>query len=196
MLSKHLALWMRLNHLVLLNFLTGLNLEVELLVRAHECHTLACNMEGIAAVLRNGRLLTSALAESRDYMLMVTCYSVPWSIKFTNFNRVFVNFASFIQSFVKVTSFSYPACFCNLVLLFGLQETEKQTKLSFDCTISPNSCLTMFFSLQVRLLTGVARFHEMSYIFDTLFEHEHFELLCRRGIDKVTLFYLLVNRNV
>lgn len=44
----------------------------------------------------------------------------------------------------------------------------------------------MFFSLQVRLLTGIARFHEMSYIFDTLFEHEHFELLCRRGIDKVT----------
>ncbi|XP_020621148.1 spatacsin-like isoform X1 [Orbicella faveolata] len=84
----------------------GLNLEVELLVRAHECHTLACNMEGIAAVLRNGRVLTTALAETRDYMLMV------------------------------------------------------------------------------RLLTGIARFHEMSYIFDTLFEHEHFELLCRRGIDK------------
>ena len=40
--------------------------------------------------------------------------------------------------------------------------------------------------LQVRLLTGVGRFNEMSYIFDTLFEHEHFELLCRRGIDKVT----------
>ena len=34
----------------------------------------------------------------------------------------------------------------------------------------------------------------MSYIFDTLFEHEHFELLCRRGIDKVTLFCL--NRTV
>ncbi|XP_078373747.1 spatacsin-like isoform X3 [Oculina patagonica] len=83
-----------------------LNLEVELLVRAHECHTLACNMEGIAAVLRNGRVLTTALAETRDYMLMV------------------------------------------------------------------------------RLLTGVGRFNEMSYIFDTLFEHEHFELLCRRGIDK------------
>ena len=44
---------------------------MELLVRAHECHTLACNMEGIAAVLRNGRVLTSALAETRDYMLMV-----------------------------------------------------------------------------------------------------------------------------
>lgn len=57
-------------------FVTGLNLEVELLVRAHECHTLACNMEGIAAVLRNGRVLTTALAETRDYMLMVICFSV------------------------------------------------------------------------------------------------------------------------
>ena len=53
----------------------------------------------------------------------------------------------------------------------------------------------IFFLLQVRLLTGIARFHEMSYIFDTLFEHEHFELLCRRGIDKVARqFYL--NRSV
>ena len=80
-ISKSLAFvlehWIRLKHLVLLNFLTGLNLEVELLVRAHECHTLACNMEGIAAVLRNGRLLTTALAETREYMLMVTSYSVP-----------------------------------------------------------------------------------------------------------------------
>lgn len=71
---------MTLKYLVLLNFLTGLNLEVELLVRAHECHTLACNMEGIAAVLRNGRVLTTALAETREYMLMVTSYSVPWNI--------------------------------------------------------------------------------------------------------------------
>lgn len=50
---------------------------------------------------------------------------------------------------------------------------------------------------QVRLLTGVGRFNEMSYIFDTLFEHEHFELLCRRGIDKVkteSLFEILVSK--
>ncbi|PFX34693.1 Spatacsin [Stylophora pistillata] len=83
-----------------------LSLKVELLVRAHQCHTLACNMEGIATVLRHGRVLTAALTESRDYMLMV------------------------------------------------------------------------------RLLTGIGRFNEMSYIIDTLFEHEHFELLCRKGIDK------------
>ena len=69
----------------------------------------------------------------------------------------------------------------------GLWETDHQRKRS---TISPDSWLTMLFLLQVRLLTGIARFNEMSYIFDTLFEHEHFELLCRRGIDKVTLFYL------
>ena len=173
-------------HLVLLNFLTGLNLEVELLVRAHECHTLACNMEGIAAVLRNGRLLTTALAETREYMLMVTSYSVPWNIKLTKFND-FVNFASLVQRFVKVI-IRLRGCYPTLLVFvswIGLWETDYQTKL---CTISPDSWLAMFFLLQVRLLTGIARFHEMSYIFDTLFEHEHFELLCRRGIDKVTLF--------
>lgn len=52
-------------------FPTVLSLEVEILVRAHECHTLACNMEGIATVLRYGRVLTSTLAETRDYILMV-----------------------------------------------------------------------------------------------------------------------------
>lgn len=113
---------MRVKHLILFNFFKGLNLEVELLVRAHECHTLACNMEGIAAVLRNGRVLTTALAETRDYMLMVTCYSVPWNIKFTNFYKGFVKFASFIQSFVEVI-IRLRACFLTLfvlVSLFGL----------------------------------------------------------------------------
>ena len=43
------------------------------------------------------------------------------------------------------------------------------------------------------MLTGVGRFNEMSYIFDTLFEHEYFELLCRKGIEKVTYCFLLKN---
>ena len=106
------------HQIILFDFLTGLNLEVELLVRAHECHTLACNMEGIAAVLRNGRVLTMALAETRDYMLMVTCYSVPWNIKFTNLNKV-VNFVSLIQSFVKVIT-RLCAWFSTLLLLVSL----------------------------------------------------------------------------
>ena len=53
--------------------------------------------------------------------------------------------------------------------------------------------MVMFCLLQVRLLTGVGRFNEMSYIFDTLFEHEYFELLCRKGIEKVTYCFLLKN---
>ncbi|XP_048583501.1 spatacsin [Nematostella vectensis] len=84
----------------------GLSLEVELLVRAHECHTMACNMEGISRVLKCGRQLTTALADAEEYRLMV------------------------------------------------------------------------------RLLTGVGRFREMSYIFDTLIQHLHFELLVQTGIDK------------
>lgn len=137
-ISKSLAFvlehWIRLKHLVLLNFLTGLNLEVELLVRAHECHTLACNMEGIAAVLRNGRLLTTALAETREYMLMVTSYSVLWNIKFTKFNE-FVHFASLVQRFVKVI-IRLPGCYPTLLVFvswIGLWETDYQTKL---CAIS------------------------------------------------------------
>lgn len=131
--------WIRLKHLVLLNFLTGLNLEVELLVRAHECHTLACNMEGIAAVLRNGRVLTTALAETREYMLMVTCYSVPWNIKFTDLNK-FVNFASFIHSFVKMI-IRLCACFFTLLVLVSWFGWKKQTsKQNFlVCTISLDS---------------------------------------------------------
>ncbi|EDO45609.1 predicted protein, partial [Nematostella vectensis] len=80
--------------------------SLELLVRAHECHTMACNMEGISRVLKCGRQLTTALADAEEYRLMV------------------------------------------------------------------------------RLLTGVGRFREMSYIFDTLIQHLHFELLVQTGIDK------------
>lgn len=79
---------MRVKHLILFNFFKGLNLEVELLVRAHECHTLACNMEGIAAVLRNGRVLTTALAETRDYMLMVTVIQYLETLNSLTFTNV------------------------------------------------------------------------------------------------------------
>ena len=39
--------------------------------------------------------------------------------------------------------------------------------------------------MQVHLLTGVARFNEMTYIFDLLKEQHQFELLFRKGMDKV-----------
>ena len=108
-----------------------------------------------------------------------------------------VNLVSFMQRFVKViirlcTWFCYSACFDFIVWYVR----NRHAKKTFFCAqFFPEPWFTIFFfPLQVRLLTGIARFHEMSYIFDTLFEHEHFELLCRRGIDKVTLFCL--NRTV
>lgn len=40
-------------------------------------------------------------------------------------------------------------------------------------------------SLLVRLVTGVGRFTEMNYIFQILKEHDQFEFLLGRGLDKV-----------
>lgn len=42
-------------------------------------------------------------------------------------------------------------------------------------------------SFQVRILTGIGRFKEMSYIFEALDEVHHFELLFRKDIDKVSI---------
>lgn len=41
------------------------------------------------------------------------------------------------------------------------------------------------FSLLVSLLTGMARYSEMAYVFDLLLQNHHFELLFQRGMDKV-----------
>ena len=41
------------------------------------------------------------------------------------------------------------------------------------------------FALIVQLLTRVARFSEMTYIFDILMQSHQFELLFRKGSDKV-----------
>lgn len=44
------------------------------------------------------------------------------------------------------------------------------------------------FSLLVSLLTGMARYSEMAYVFDLLLQNHHFELLFQRGMDKVRPF--------
>ncbi|XP_021345955.1 spatacsin-like isoform X2 [Mizuhopecten yessoensis] len=51
-------------------------------------------------------------------------------------------------------------------------------------TITVSLANTQNFSLMVRLLTGVGRFTEMTYIFDSLKMNEHFELLLKKGIEK------------
>ena len=46
-------------------------MEVELLISAHHCQTLACNTEGISSILKLAQLCTRALAEANKYQLMV-----------------------------------------------------------------------------------------------------------------------------
>nr|XP_006811672.1 PREDICTED: spatacsin-like [Saccoglossus kowalevskii] len=48
-----------------------LAMEVELLVRSHQCHTLCCNMEGIASILRTCRVRSIKLASVEEYPLLV-----------------------------------------------------------------------------------------------------------------------------
>ena len=47
-------------------------MEVELLIRAHDCFTHACHMEGISTVLRTARQLTAKLAEAEQFTIIVS----------------------------------------------------------------------------------------------------------------------------
>lgn len=49
-----------------------------------------------------------------------------------------------------------------------------------------------FIHFQVRLLTGIGRFSEMTFIFQTLMDHHHFELLVKKGVDNVSIFVIYV----
>jgi hypothetical protein len=44
---------------------------VEILIRAHDCYTAALNMEGIAAVLHQARIITSDLLHMQEWTVMV-----------------------------------------------------------------------------------------------------------------------------
>ncbi|XP_071844305.1 spatacsin-like isoform X3 [Apostichopus japonicus] len=48
-----------------------LSLEVELLIRAHDCFSICCHMEGISNVLRSTREIFNTLADFKEYPLMV-----------------------------------------------------------------------------------------------------------------------------
>ena len=105
------------------------------------------------------------------------------------------SFAIFNEKQKNGSTGTYPELFLKLVYPFSLYVSEILSLFVWNCTRVNYQMAThlihrtlyILSCLQVRLLTGVGRFNEMSYIFDTLFEHEHFELLCRRGIDKVTI---------
>lgn len=55
-----------------------LEVLVELLIRAHDCFTLSCNMEGISEVLHAARLCNLQLIQTKSYSLMV-CVAMVWS---------------------------------------------------------------------------------------------------------------------
>ena len=52
-------------------YFAALTMEVELLICAHHCQTLACNTEGISSILKLAQLCARALAEANEYQLMV-----------------------------------------------------------------------------------------------------------------------------
>ncbi|XP_062566288.1 spatacsin-like [Saccostrea cucullata] len=83
-----------------------LDIQTELLILAHLCHSSVCNMEGISNVLRAARVMTEWMEKAGQFRNMV------------------------------------------------------------------------------RLLTGIGRFNEMVYIFDSLKHNEKFELLLSKGIEK------------
>lgn len=41
------------------------------------------------------------------------------------------------------------------------------------------------FALMIRLLTGIGRYSEMSFVFEALEEYDRFEMLFQRGMEKV-----------
>lgn len=44
----------------------------------------------------------------------------------------------------------------------------------------------VFLSLQVRLLTGIGRYNEMTYVFDLLHQNHRFEMLLRKKVESVS----------
>jgi len=50
-----------------------LSVQVDLLIRSHDCFSIGCNIDGIAKVLEQAHNITNTLNEEKEYKLMV-CY--------------------------------------------------------------------------------------------------------------------------
>ena len=64
-----------------------LKIIVELLIRSHDCFTAACNMEGIASVLRKCQQLANSLQTLKHWSLLVRL--VTGVGRFTEMNYIF-----------------------------------------------------------------------------------------------------------
>ena len=49
----------------------GLSIQVEMLIRAHDCYSLCCSVDGIGEVLKVAREITTSLYQGKYYKLMV-----------------------------------------------------------------------------------------------------------------------------
>lgn len=108
---------------------------MELLIVAHDCFSLTCNMEGIVRVLQAARHLSHAhLAPGEHFSLLV-----------------------------PPTHTDETSSCCSYLM----------TLLWFD----------KLMCLQVRLLTGIGRYNEMTYVFDLLHQNHRFEILLRKNVD-------------
>ena len=52
----------------------GLSVQVDLLIRAHDCFSIGCNIDGIAMVLELAHKLSDTLSNEKEFKLMVSCY--------------------------------------------------------------------------------------------------------------------------
>ena len=51
--------------------------QVELLIRSHDCYTLDCSVDGIAEILKVSREVTNVLYQGKHYKLMVHYIYLP-----------------------------------------------------------------------------------------------------------------------
>ncbi|XP_070207763.1 spatacsin-like isoform X2 [Littorina saxatilis] len=65
---------------------------------------------------------------------------------------------------------------CNME---GISNVLRAARVCAQCLSAANQ-----YQLMMRLLTGVGRYSEMTYVFDYLQQHHQFEMLLRKGIDK------------
>ncbi|XP_029829039.3 spatacsin [Ixodes scapularis] len=72
------------------------------------------------------------------------------------------------------------SCFLEACSMEGISRVLHRCHRLTPCLVAGRH-----FSLLVSLLTGMARYSEMAYVFDLLLQNHHFELLFQRGMDKV-----------
>ncbi|KAH9370042.1 hypothetical protein HPB48_001919 [Haemaphysalis longicornis] len=72
------------------------------------------------------------------------------------------------------------SCFLEACSMEGISRVLHRCHRLTPCLVAGRH-----FGLLVSLLTGMARYSEMAYVFDLLQQHHHFELLFQKGMDKV-----------